>query len=204
MIHATSIAEVVVAALALSSNNFKATPCTRICRYNKDFFDGQVCIGCFRDAAEISTWSQLTNVEKGFALEDAADRCGSRGNTFEGAIDADELRQQAQSWFDLDNAVKNGSGKILVITKSPKPKHEENDEATKKVHIGSENDKNIDNLHTPSPCEGECQFDDAFFDGEVCGKCFRDKFEAENWDKFSREQQMIALQDMAERLRQSQ
>jgi len=36
------------------------SPCVRICRYKRDFLDGHVCIGCFRDAHEIASWSRLS------------------------------------------------------------------------------------------------------------------------------------------------
>ncbi|OEU21519.1 hypothetical protein FRACYDRAFT_235146 [Fragilariopsis cylindrus CCMP1102] len=51
-----------------------ATPCTRICRYNINCYDGNVCIGCFRDTHDISHWSCFSSKEKQFSLEDAADR----------------------------------------------------------------------------------------------------------------------------------
>ena len=51
------------------------TPCTRICRYNINCYDGNVCIGCFRDTHDISHWSCFSSKEKQYSLEDAADRC---------------------------------------------------------------------------------------------------------------------------------
>ena len=51
-----------------------ATPCVRICRYNADFYDGAVCIGCFREAYEIQTWASSSPQERIYTLEDALDR----------------------------------------------------------------------------------------------------------------------------------
>ena len=50
------------------------TPCTRICRYNSNVFDGQVCIGCFRETYEIASWESMGPIEKYYALLDAVDR----------------------------------------------------------------------------------------------------------------------------------
>lgn len=38
----------------------RATPCVRICRYKRDFYDGLVCIGCFRETHEIAHWSTFS------------------------------------------------------------------------------------------------------------------------------------------------
>jgi len=72
------------------------TPCVRICRYNADFYDGQVCIGCFREAFEIGCWSSFTDTEKLFAYQDALDRCGCAedGQLFPGSISCVELERQ--------------------------------------------------------------------------------------------------------------
>ncbi len=87
------------------------TPCTRICRYNADFYDGAICIGCFRDSHDISNWRSLPPKEKAFALEDAADRCGfgSDGNSmcankFGGGISPQELLRQAEMWENLSTS----------------------------------------------------------------------------------------------------
>jgi predicted Fe-S protein YdhL (DUF1289 family) len=75
------------------------TPCTKICRYKADFYDGQVCIGCFREAFEIGTWVSFTPLEKQYALLDATDRVD---DTFvDGSIRRDELLRQAKYWQDL-------------------------------------------------------------------------------------------------------
>jgi predicted Fe-S protein YdhL (DUF1289 family) len=86
---------------SLSSSPLKPTPCTRICRYNSNFYNGQVCIGCFRDTTEISCWSQFSNLEKGLALEDASERLLSASIPFEGGISVQELKSQAQLWMNL-------------------------------------------------------------------------------------------------------
>ena len=85
-----------------STTAVPSTPCTRICRYNANFFDGQVCIGCFREAYEIGTWAGMTGIEKSYTLLDAADRTklldGTDNSYFEGSISQDELLRQAEYW----------------------------------------------------------------------------------------------------------
>ena len=96
-----------------------STPCVRICRYNANFFAGQICIGCYRDEYEISSWAMSSAQEKSWALLDAADRvpegCDANQNVvkseggedttsntcscdFTGAISKDELLRQAKYW----------------------------------------------------------------------------------------------------------
>lgn len=71
----------------------------KICRDKADFYDGQVCIGCFREAFEIGTWASFTSLEKQYALLDATDRVD---DTFvDGRIRRDELLRQAKYWQDL-------------------------------------------------------------------------------------------------------
>ena len=101
-----------------SSDDVPSTPCVRICRYNANFYDGQICIGCYRDAFEISSWpSSMTSQEKSWALLDAADRVpegcdieegdesgdgtDSGSCDFSAAISKDELLRQAKYWEKL-------------------------------------------------------------------------------------------------------
>eukprot|EP00979_Chaetoceros_neogracilis_P011017 scaffold2653_cov242-Chaetoceros_neogracile.AAC.3 len=84
-----------------SQSQVKPTPCNRICRYNSNFFDGEVCIGCFRDTHEISNWVSMTSSEKSYALEDAAGR-STMATTFDGAISEEELRRQANAWIEFE------------------------------------------------------------------------------------------------------
>jgi glyoxylase I family protein len=79
-----------------SDSLFAVTPCTRICRYNADFYGGQVCIGCFREGFEIGTWSSMSDMERSYALLDAADR--SSEEMFDGSISKEELLRQARDW----------------------------------------------------------------------------------------------------------
>ena len=102
--------------LTNSSDDVPSTPCVRICRYNANFYDGQICIGCYRDAYEISSWPSMTKKEKSWALLDAADRvpegcdviegdesgdatdAGTGSCDFSAAISKDELLRQAKYW----------------------------------------------------------------------------------------------------------
>lgn len=72
------------------------TPCTRICRYNANVFDGQVCIGCYREPYEIGTWASMSAEEKYLTLLDALDR--QEAVPMDGAITRDELERQAAYW----------------------------------------------------------------------------------------------------------
>jgi glyoxylase I family protein len=84
------------------SDSFSVTPCTRICRYNADFYEGQVCIGCFRETFEIGTWSSMSDMERSYALLDAADR--SSEEMFEGSVAKEELLRQARAWEERSRA----------------------------------------------------------------------------------------------------
>jgi predicted Fe-S protein YdhL (DUF1289 family) len=75
---------------------FPVTPCTRICRYNANFYEGQVCIGCFREAYEIRTWASMSGMEKSLALLDAVDRIDQ--DLFDGALRKEELLEQSLAW----------------------------------------------------------------------------------------------------------
>ena len=82
-----------------TSADVPATPCNRICRYNADFFDGAVCVGCFREAFEIAAWQSMTPEQKSFTLMDAMDRC-SESKSFDGAISMIELTRQQKYWAE--------------------------------------------------------------------------------------------------------
>lgn len=206
-----------------SSNNkfnFKVTPCNRICRYNSNFFNGEVCIGCYRDTSEISSWSQLTNVEKAFALEDAIDRCLSsqingtgKEHVFEGAIDVRELRYQASRWLELSkeemsvHEKKQKEQKVQLPIQSNNQIIEGNQvPSTDSCNIDNEYRQNVrNNQRLLTPCRsGKCSFDLNIFDGQVCKKCFRDKFEIHNWHRLNDEEKSIAFMDMNDRWIQSQ
>lgn len=80
-----------------SDSAIPSTPCVRICRYNADFYDGAVCIGCFREAFEIQTWASSTAQEKAYTLEDALDRLDdASGGGFEGSVPREELVRQME------------------------------------------------------------------------------------------------------------
>jgi predicted Fe-S protein YdhL (DUF1289 family)/catechol 2,3-dioxygenase-like lactoylglutathione lyase family enzyme len=78
-----------------------ATPCIRICRYNSSFHDGQVCIGCYREAYEIQAWQSMIAMEKCLTLLDAIDRCENSKDNFDGAISKAELSRQYEYWKQI-------------------------------------------------------------------------------------------------------
>jgi predicted Fe-S protein YdhL (DUF1289 family) len=82
-----------------------STPCVRICRYNSNFYNGQVCIGCYREVYEIGTWQGMTNNKKSLTLLDCIERCNTQQHEsggFDGAITIEELTQQYMYWSDND------------------------------------------------------------------------------------------------------
>ena len=81
-----------------SSSSFPPppTPCVRICRYNRNFYDGQVCIGCFRETFDIAQWVNYDATARRFALEDALDRWD--GNAFEGSIAHETLEAHIEAY----------------------------------------------------------------------------------------------------------
>ena len=80
--------------------NIPATPCNRICRYNSNFYDGQVCIGCYREAYEIEKWQSQTPMQKAMTLLDCIDRYNNN-NEFDGSISVQELTRQYDHWSSL-------------------------------------------------------------------------------------------------------
>lgn len=91
-----------------TSDNIPVTPCNRICRYNSSFYEGQVCIGCFRETYEIEMWRSMTPIQKSMTLLDAIDRCadhdqgdGVKGENFDGTSTMEEsLNQQYKYWYE--------------------------------------------------------------------------------------------------------
>uniref|UniRef100_A0A7S3YLX8 VOC domain-containing protein n=1 Tax=Heterosigma akashiwo TaxID=2829 RepID=A0A7S3YLX8_HETAK len=77
------------------------TPCVRICRYKDFFFNGRVCIGCFREQFEISGWDSFTDSERGDALLDAAERLAEyteKEYGGGGAVKKEILLHQSKLW----------------------------------------------------------------------------------------------------------
>ncbi len=58
----------------IENTEFTASPCVKICKYKKDFMDGKVCIGCFREQFEITNWVKMSNSEKQLAIKDTKER----------------------------------------------------------------------------------------------------------------------------------
>ena len=44
--------------------------CISICKYDLNFFEGQVCIGCFREQYEIRNWHKMSKEERKVTKED--------------------------------------------------------------------------------------------------------------------------------------
>ena len=44
--------------------------CISICKYDRNFFEGQVCIGCFREQYEIRNWHKMSQEERKAAEKD--------------------------------------------------------------------------------------------------------------------------------------
>ena len=91
-----------------NASGVPVSPCIWICRYNSAFYEGQVCIGCFREAYEIGTWQSMTPLQKSMTLLDSIDRCSGdtkgdcgMGEIFDGTITMEELKQQFMRWSDL-------------------------------------------------------------------------------------------------------
>lgn len=56
------------------NTEYIGSPCEKICKYKKDFMDGKVCIGCFREQFEITNWVKMSNSEKQLVIEDTKER----------------------------------------------------------------------------------------------------------------------------------
>ena len=50
------------------------SPCVKICKYDDDFMNGMVCIGCFREQYEIANWLRMNEKERDLAYNDIRDR----------------------------------------------------------------------------------------------------------------------------------
>ena len=50
------------------------SPCVKICKYDDNFMNGMVCIGCFREQHEITNWLRMSEKEKKLAYIDIKNR----------------------------------------------------------------------------------------------------------------------------------
>jgi len=50
------------------------SPCVKICKYDDNFMNGIVCIGCFREQHEITNWLRMSEKEKQLAYIDIKNR----------------------------------------------------------------------------------------------------------------------------------
>ncbi|MAE37829.1 MAG: DUF1289 domain-containing protein [Pelagibacteraceae bacterium] len=50
------------------------SPCVKICKYDDNFMNGMVCIGCFREQHEITNWLRMSEKEKQLAYIDIKNR----------------------------------------------------------------------------------------------------------------------------------
>ena len=44
------------------------SPCVKICKYDDNFMNGMVCIGCFREQHEITNWLRMSEKEKNWLI----------------------------------------------------------------------------------------------------------------------------------------
>ena len=50
------------------------SPCVKVCKYDQNFMDEMVCIGCFRERSEITNWQKMTLNQIKDALIDIEER----------------------------------------------------------------------------------------------------------------------------------
>ena len=55
-------------------NSTVLSPCVKVCKYDKNFMDGMVCIGCFREQYEITSWTSMSTNQKKEVIEDSKER----------------------------------------------------------------------------------------------------------------------------------
>ena len=55
-------------------NSTVSSPCVKGCKYDKNFMDGMVCIGCFREQYEITSWTSMSTNQKKEVIEDSKER----------------------------------------------------------------------------------------------------------------------------------
>ena len=57
-----------------NNQNKIKSPCLKICKYDKAFLNGMVCIGCFREQLEITNWIKMAEEDKKKSLLDSKER----------------------------------------------------------------------------------------------------------------------------------
>ena len=55
-------------------NSAILSPCVKICKYDKNFMNGMVCIGCFREQFEITSWTSMSANQKKEVIENSKER----------------------------------------------------------------------------------------------------------------------------------
>ena len=55
-------------------NSTVSSPCVKVCKYDKNFMDGMVCVGCFREQYEITSWTSMSTNQKKEVIEDSKER----------------------------------------------------------------------------------------------------------------------------------
>ena len=171
----------------------------------------------------------MTNLERGYAVMDAIERVeefqedDENNKVFDGAANLEDLRMQAQFWFD--EAKSNKRKDEMRISSSEKIEVESNDVGgtsqsnSPAVMIDSRTLPSIEKfdeistqnkvlikkqIRLSSDCAGKCQFNPNHFDGQICTSCFRDIFEVQNWSKFTKKEKEMAFIDMTGRMKESQ
>ena len=180
-----------------SSSSTVSGPCKGICQYSQRFFDGNVCVGCFRDTYEIQNWPNMNAYEKSIALEDAAER-----KTYNGKED-----QVSSGSFFLSNEKRitmDQNHEPPTVAKSSPQQYNNYDEEQ-----GTSSDNQInsimsnDGIIPPTPCTRICRYKSDFYDGLVCIGCFRDSYDIRHWSNLSEIEKSYALDDALDRCKES-
>ena len=194
------VASLLVGSVPPSSSSIlpRPSPCTRICRYNSNFFDGLVCIGCYRDTNEISGWSQMSSMEKYYALEDSIERCDE--NKFEGSISSIELKRQTEMWRQV--AHNENINEHRSVQSAPNDAKIIGEKESEQMARNTDQRENASRIPS-SPCTNICRYKSKFYDGQVCIGCFRDEYDIKNWDKFDNASRTYSLEDALVRCEES-
>ena len=197
-----------------SSSSGVPGSCKGICQYSQSFWDGNVCIGCFRDTYEIQNWPFMTADEKSIALEDATERQNYDGNEDEvpsssaSFLSSDEIILTMDQYQESSTIVK--SSQLYNTHNDYDEKQDSSDTLKQKekyIKLDDDNQINLimrnDGIIPPTPCTRICRYNSDFYDGLVCIGCFRDSYDIRHWSHLSEIEKSYALDDAVDRCKQS-